>query len=305
VTSPILVTGAHRSGTTWVGAMLALSPRIGLIHEPFSPVTPPGVAGGCFDRFFQYVCPENDEAYASHFERMLRFSYDLRRQLPAIRSPRALARTGVDFFDFTRNRLRGARPLLKDPIAVFSSEWLASRFGASVVVLIRHPAAFASSLVRLGWTHDFGGMLAQPLLMRDHLAPYESEIRRFAETEQDVLDQAILLWRVVYGTVATFRERHPDWTYVRHEDLSREPLPEFEALYATLGIPFDDQVRHAILEHSGEANPSELRRSHDIRLNSKASISSWRTRLTPEQIERVRTGTADVYPSFYGDDEDW
>lgn len=32
---PILVTGARRWGTTWVGHTLALSPDVGYIHEPF------------------------------------------------------------------------------------------------------------------------------------------------------------------------------------------------------------------------------------------------------------------------------
>ena len=301
---PILVTGAHRSGTTWVGAMLALSPRIGLIHEPFSPATPPGVSGGAYERFFEYVCTENEDRYAAHMERTLGFSYDFRRQLPAIRSVRALGRTALDAFGFTRNRVRGATPLLKDPIAVFSSEWLASRFDARVVALIRHPAAFASSLVRLGWTHDFGSFLAQPLLMRDHLSSYEDDIRRFAEREQDVLDQTILLWRLVYATVDTFRERHPEWTFVRHEDLARDPASGFESLFGTLEVPLDDRIRRTIAEHSSEENPAELRHSHDVRLDSRASIGSWRARLTPEQIERVRAGVADVSPKFYGD-EDW
>lgn len=301
---PILITGAHRSGTTWVGAMLALSPGIGLIHEPFSPVTPAGVSGAPFDRFFQYVCEENEDRYFAHLERTIRFSYDLRRQLPAIRSLKALARTGLDLSSFTANRVRRARPLLKDPIAVFSSEWLALRFGAQVVVLVRHPAAFAGSLVRLGWTHNFGGFLDQPLLLRDHLGRFEDEIRDYAAHERDSLDQAVLLWRLVYGTVATFRERHPEWTFVRHEDLSRDPLPGFEALFDTLDLRINDRVRHRILEHSGEANPVELRRSHDVRLNSRASIESWRGRLSPEQVEHVRVGVADVAPAFYGDD-DW
>jgi hypothetical protein len=284
--------------------MLALSPKVGLIHEPFSPVTPPGVSGGEFETFFQYVCSENEERYAAHFERMLRFSYDFRRQLPAIRSPKTLGRTAIDAFDFTRNRVRRSRPLLKDPIAVFSSEWLASRFATRTVVLVRHPAAFASSLVRLGWTHDFGSFLAQPLLMRDHLARYEDEIRRFARHEQSVLDQAILLWRLVYATVETFRRRNPDWTFLRHEDLSRDPVAGFESLFGTLDVPLDDRIRHTIAEHSSADNPAELRHSHDVRLDSRASIASWRKRLSPEQIERVRAGVADVSPSFYRDD-DW
>ena len=47
---PILVTGAHRSGTTWVGKMLALAPGIGYVHEPFSPRTPVGMSPAGFDR---------------------------------------------------------------------------------------------------------------------------------------------------------------------------------------------------------------------------------------------------------------
>jgi hypothetical protein len=284
--------------------MLALSRTIGLIHEPFSPVTPAGVSGGPFERFFQYVCAENEQEYLRHMERTLRFSYDLRRQLPTIRTPKAAARTGVDVARFAAHRVRHARPLLKDPIAVFSSEWLASRFGAQVVVLVRHPAAFASSLLRLGWTHDFGSFLEQPLLLRDHLGRFEDEIRAFAAEEADVLDQAILLWRLVYSTVDTFRRRHPDWSFVRHEDLSREPLQGFESLFAALGVGLDDRIRQAIAEHSSEENPAELRRSHDVRLDSRASIGSWRGRLSPEQVERVRAGVADVSPAFY-EDGDW
>jgi hypothetical protein len=74
-------------------------------------------------------------------------------------------------------------PLIKDPIALFAAEWLADVFGVRVVVLIRHPAAFAASLKRLNWTHPFGDFLAQPLFMRDLLAPFEEDIRRFAAAE--------------------------------------------------------------------------------------------------------------------------
>ena len=33
---PILVTGSHRSGTTWVGKTIALSPSVTYIGEPFN-----------------------------------------------------------------------------------------------------------------------------------------------------------------------------------------------------------------------------------------------------------------------------
>jgi hypothetical protein len=304
VQRPILVTGAHRSGTTWVGTMLALSPRIGHIHEPFSPITPPGVSSAPFDRFFRYVTEENEGPYVEPLRRTLEFRYALGPQLRAIRSPRDAGRSARDLASFTVSRMRRSRPLLKDPIAVFSSEWLASRFDAQPIVLIRHPAAFASSLVRLGWTQDFGKLLDQPLLVRDHLGRFEDELRDFAAQERDVVAQAILLWRLIYSTVATFRERHPDWTFVRHEDLSLDPVSGFDALFATLGVEVDDGVRRAIARHSAEGNPTELREKHDVRLDSAASIRSWRLRLAPEDVERIRAGVADVAPAFYSD-EDW
>jgi hypothetical protein len=301
---PILVTGAHRSGTTWVGTMLALSPRVGHIHEPFSPVTAPGISSAPFDRFFVYVTEENEGPYLEPLRRTMEFRYGVRRQLGAIRSPRELARSARDFGSFAASRARRSRPLLKDPIAVFSSEWLATRFDAQVIALIRHPAAFASSLKRLGWSHDFRGFLDQPLLLRDHLGPFEAEIRDFAERERDAIDQAILLWRLIYSTVATFRERHPGWTFVRHEDLSRAPVPGFEALFATLGVELDDGIRERIAAHSAAGNPAELRRAHDVTLDSAANVASWKRRLEPAEVERIRAGVADVAPAFYPD-EDW
>src|SRR5262249_24897565 len=209
----------HRSGTTWVGAMLALSPRIGLIHEPFNPLTAPGVCPIPFDRFFRYVCADNEAAYLPLFRQMLAFHYSLGPQLRALRTPVQAAKAAVDLRSFTRARRAHARPLLKDPIAVFSAEWIASRFDAQVVLLIRHPAAFASSLKRLGWGHDWQSLLDQPLFLRDHAGRFEPEIRAFAAREHDLIDQSILLWRLIYAAVDRYRAAHPDWIVVRHEDL--------------------------------------------------------------------------------------
>jgi Sulfotransferase family len=304
VQRPILVTGAHRSGTTWFGEMLCLSPRIGMLLEPFNPITPPGISSGPFDRFFLYVTEENEGPFLEPLERTLEFRYALRRQLPRIRSAHELGRTVQDFSSFALNRVRRARPLLKDPIAVFSSEWLVSRFDAQPIVLIRHPAAFVSSLKKLGWTHRFEHFLSQPLLLRDHLGPYEGEIREFAERQHEIVDQGILLWRLIYSAVATFRERHPDWIFVRHEDASLDPVPAFERLFDSLGVDLDDGIRRSIVAHSAEGNPTELRHRHDVRMDSRASVESWRRRLTPDEIERIRAGVADVAPAFYSDD-DW
>jgi hypothetical protein len=302
--APILVTGAHRSGTTWVGKMLALAPGTGYVHEPFSPVTDPGISGAPFDHFFTYVTAANAARYEPGLERTLAFDYDLRRQLPAIRSSRAVVHTVRDGAAFTRARIRHARPVVKDPIALFSAEWLADRFAMDVVVTIRHPAAFAASLLRLGWTHRFGEFLEDEQLLQDHLHGFEDDIRAQAETPGNVLEQAILLWRICYRTIDGYRRGHPEWSFVRHEDLSRAPVPSFEQLYAELGLELTSHARRGIESSSAASNPSEDRSKHATRVDSRAAAGGWRSHLDPATIERIRTGTQDVWPLFYADD-DW
>ena len=64
---PILVTGSHLSGTTWVGKMISQSPSVGYIHEPFSPHCEPGLCGAKFGYWFPYVSDENGSIFYFYF----------------------------------------------------------------------------------------------------------------------------------------------------------------------------------------------------------------------------------------------
>jgi hypothetical protein len=300
---PILVTGSHRSGTTWIGKTLALAPGVAYVHEPFNPVTPPGISAAPFDRFFAYVTAENEARYAPALERTLAFRYDWRAQGRALRGPREAARAARDAAAFARARATRARPLVKDPVAIFSAEWLARRFGMDVVLAVRNPLAFVSSLKRLGWTHRFETWAADEALLRDRLGGFAAEVRAFAETPRDVVSQGILLWRIFHRTLDRYRSAHPEWLVVRHEDLAREPLPRFAGLYELLGLELRPAARRAIERSSGAGNPVEARSRHDVRLDSAASLGNWRTRLTAEEAERVREETRETARLFYRDDE--
>jgi hypothetical protein len=300
---PILVTGAHRSGTTWVGKMLALAPGVAYVHEPFSPRTPKGLSPAGFERYFTVVTRENESRYRSGLERSLALRYDFGAQLRSAQSWRDVARIPRDYRRLRRSRRSGRRPLMKDPIALLSAEWLAESFGMDVVVLIRHPAAFAASLKRLGWKHSFATFI-QDGRVPEVVRPYEAEIREQAERPGEILAQAALLWRLLYNAVDGYRERHPDWAFVRHEDASAEPVASFERLYGKLGLEFTSAAREAIARASAPDNPAELSTPHAVELDSAASLGRWREDLTAEEVETLRERTRDVWPRFYSD-EDW
>src|SRR5207342_1628934 len=147
---PIIVTGSHRAGTGWVASVLATSPRpIGYVWEPFSVLHRPGTCAARFEHWFPYVCAENEADVRGPVADMLRWHYATAAELAALRSPKDAARMVRDVSRFARNRRRRAVPLLKDPIAVFSAEWLHETFAVEPVLLVRHPAAFAASIKRL------------------------------------------------------------------------------------------------------------------------------------------------------------
>jgi hypothetical protein len=303
---PILVTGAHRSGTTWVGKMLAAHPQVAYISEPLNLWHRPGVLRAPVKYWYTYLFPENEADFYQPLQETIAFRYHLLAELGALRSRKDLLRMLRDGSIFLRGRISHQQPLLKDPFALFSAPWFARRLGCRVVILVRHPAAFASSLERLGWHFDFSHLLAQPQLLRDHLASFRPEMEKMLARPADVIAQACLLWRMVYAVVDQFRRKYPDFHIVRHEDLSRQPLEGFQRLYASLGLTFPPRVQKAILSSSSPQNPREGNKKalYTINLDSRANLANWQRRLDIKTIDRIRELTAGVSECFYTP-QDW
>jgi len=301
---PILITGSHRSGSTWAGRMVAHSPAVGYIHEPFHVGQRNGVCNGPFTNWFTYVCEENEAGYLEAIRDCLAFRYHALDELQALDSFKSGVRLVRDFARFTAYQWFKKRPLLKDPIAIFSAEWLAKRFDMHVVVLVRHPAAFAGSLKQADWSFPFNHLLNQPLLMQHHLQPFVAEINECEKTETDIVDQAVLLWNIIHHVILKYHQQHAaDWLFVRHEDLSRRPLDEFRSVYERLGLIFSKQIQQQIAKYS--LTTRKLGGSAaGLQRHSESNVSTWKTRLTADEIQRVKSGTQVIASEFY-DEQDW
>jgi hypothetical protein len=301
--TPILVTGAHRTGTTWVGKMLAAHPQMAYISEPLNVLHRPGILRAPVNHWYAYITEENENRYLPAFQELLAFRYHLLDEVRSLRSRKDFLRMGRDYSIFLNGRLRGQRPLLKDPFAVFSIPWFAERLNCKVVITVRHPAGFASSLKRLNWPFDFSDLLAQPALMRDYLESDRAEME--SVPADDIIGQASLLWRMVYRVVALTRKLHPDFIVVRHEDLSLDPMAGYRQLYEALGLDYTDKVQQTILNSSSSENPAELskKKVHSVKLDSRANMDNWKKRLGADEIARVRRITGEVAHIFYPEQE--
>lgn len=299
----ILVTGAHRTGTTWVGQMLAAG-GLAYVSEPLNVLRRRGVMSAPVKHWYTYISRENESDYLSAFQNTLALRYQFLAEVKSLRSRRDILRMGRDLGIFVRGRALRQPALLKDPFAVFSIPWFVERLNCRAVVTLRHPAAFASSLKRLNWPFDFHDLLNQPLLMRDHLEADRADMQRIQP--DDIIGQSALLWRIIYRVVQRTVERIPSIILVRHEDLSLNPVNGFAKAYESLGLAYPLKVQETIRNSSSSENPVELSRqkTHSVKLDSRANLDSWKKRLSAEEIARIRAITEEV-ASFYYPENSW
>jgi hypothetical protein len=285
--------------------MLARAGGVGYIHEPLNPQL--GVEG--VDRWFPYLRP--GQAHETRYLRIVQGILsgtaawkprDGGGPSPSRRLARALLGSGDRLRWLFSTRWPGYRRLLwKDPFACLASEYLHRRLGMEVVMLVRHPAAFACSLARLDWSLGFGVLRRQPALMEDYLAPLlEGE----DVTKMDIMEEAAVFWRCLYTVMADYADRNPDIMVVRHEDLSEDPEGEFRRLFGRLGLRMTPSILRRIRRQTSASNRAFARSGevHRTSRDSRALAWAWRNRLEEDRKAMIRRRTEPLVSRFYPED---
>jgi Sulfotransferase domain. len=247
---PILVTGSHRSGTTWIGKTIAQHPSVRYVSEPFNVDHPNKTLGLRLDTWYAHYpsSPRKDEIDAA-FDRLLRHGPQLYAARDFLRNPLRPDRA-------IWNALTRDRVLVKDPLALLSADWLRKRYGFEVVVMIRNPYAFIGSLKAAGWDFDFENFRKQEPLMKGMLHPFAAQIEAMCSGHtSDFIDRTALLWNILHAVILQYRSSHPDWLFVRHEDVALNPEAGFRRIYDHLGLDLSEQILDYIRTYTSEGNP--------------------------------------------------
>ena len=204
---PILVTGSHRAGTTWVGKTISFDKNIGYISEPFTLHHRLGVLNYKIDFWYLYIHESNAEDLLVPFKNMLEFKYNYYAEIASIKNIKDFARMLRDIFLFNYYKKANRRPLIKESLSFFSAEWIAKSFDADVLIMIRHPAAFVSSLKKGNTMFPFEHLLKQKYLIDDYLGLFKNEIYAFSISNKGLLQQGVLLWKLM-GAIKQKRGRN-------------------------------------------------------------------------------------------------
>lgn len=176
--------------------------------------------------------------------------------------------------------------------------------GCDAIVLVRDPVSFVGSWRALGWTMHFHELLEQPLLVRDHLGPYVDRMQRMVGSP-DWLARTCLLWEATYDVVDRAFRHLPRVHVIRYEDLVEEPLEGFAELYGRVGLTWSpaaaSRVRAATTDRPAAAQGSHrwslrggISRTAFRPMGGATALTSYRGRLSPAEIDRIRNLTGRV-----------
>lgn len=289
----ILVTGAIRSGTTFVGKVLSLPLSVDYIHEPFNggyslPEKTPFHS--------RYVRPGDDAAATKRYREQLSqiFSYNF--------ALNTTIHSGDPWFKKIAKRVVGSRgpfylrlakknPLhraavIKDPVGWSATECLHRQFGVTPVIIVRHPVSLAASLERVGWWPGLQEIARQPDLVEDYFADEKTLLRR---DWTDPMLEAAARWRLSYKMLFAQAHEHPGWQVVTHETLCQHPVAEFKRLYRVLDLPWSASVARRVRRLTGGSNSAEASKGQamDLRRNSADIFEMRRDAISREKRRAI------------------
>ncbi|MDS9468937.1 sulfotransferase [Paracoccus sp. MBLB3053] len=303
VDRPILVTGCPRSGTTWTGNVIGAAREVFLIYEPFNDDV--GARLRLPERFMR-LTDGNSAPHRQEIDDLIALGRLSRRSALAMRGIAERWRPGEKRYTpgwlaFRRLHSQGQdffgprRVCIKDPIAFYSSEWLADTYDAQVIVMVRHPCSVIASYLSLGWESEVEAMLPHPV--PEGFAGLRDEIEARNGPVQDRLTDLILQWKLFTAETLDLQRRRPDWTYILHDDLCLRPLHYFEAIFAKLGLSFTsdiaDKVRRESSGTKNAANGKPVQHRHER--DSRSVIDAWQEKLPGEIAERILRETAELW----------
>lgn len=317
MSSPLLITGLPRSGTTFVGKVLSQPENIFNIGEPFLHQV------GTYHHYPYYrsETPEGiryDQLLSSIFEYQKLWQYRMKKfewSIAGLRRYVLGSRRTLEYFRGwwnTQVRGREGRLMVKEPHALMLTFPAVQDLDCQVLVLVRHPGGQVSSKLSLGWTDERDrprSLLDQPKLIEDYLGWLPDVLER---KERSTVEDLGLMWRAQYDVLLNYLEEVGDseqFRIVRHEDVCLNPFEQFSELYDWANFTWTQEITAMISDLTNTDNPTERSEStdphqHRLRRDSSTVVDVWKKRLSHKQIQELREITEPVSSKFY-DDKSW
>ncbi|MBN1768120.1 MAG: sulfotransferase [Prolixibacteraceae bacterium] len=233
--NPILVTGIIRSGTTWVGRVLATCEDTIYIHEPMNPQSP---WNSCFPTpvIHYHLNEKNGGPYKNLFTRLIKLDPVLRGEWK-----NTIAENRKKYIYNNTKKFKNPQTIIKDPTALYSANWINNYSKNKVVFVLRHPISIIKSLLKLDWAKNlnFESIKNQVMLMDyfySNLSEKDNQIINSNWNNFSDVEKAVFSVRFLYLAVCKYYTENNEYIYISYENFSNNPYDNFLNLFEKLEL---------------------------------------------------------------------
>jgi hypothetical protein len=306
----VLVVGLPRSGTTWVGRAIGHAPETRAVGEPdnednfafaikakrllgrFPYLEPGASAPAAYEQLWEYAFAGGSRpqgargmtskalhwAAKSHTSVHRSESWNVARRL-ALRASVGLATPGKPS--------RSKHVVVKSVFVPLALGWVCERWKPRLVVVTRSALNTVGSWRTLGWPRP---LLGHPLLA-DRAGSEHKVFERLlggrripsAPTPEDDLRR--LTWELcaLHLVILATQARCQDSLVVQHESLCLNPLEQFRALLAELGLEWGEEVGEYLRSSNQQGEGT-----YDTRRIAADEADRWARRLSESESDTIR-----------------
>ena len=274
---PVVVLSMPRSGSSWVGEILGLSPNSLYLREPITQTfLRTRETGPSFFEIHEYKLPSTYEQSAAHVF------------------------LGLPLFNRWITKYPQQWGLLKrkhkhiviKEVNPFILDWLVKNFQPRIVYLIRHPAAVASSFNQLG----YNGKQLESRFSKETLERYKNcmQYTHSFWAEHGAM-QAIILKEIINQA-----KEYDNFRLVQYEHLCQNPVSVFKDLYNFAELKWNHQVESRILDRSRP----QVVNSHDFstQRNSAYEMNKWKHTISMDDMTELKEAYLAFAPPYYTSD---
>lgn len=270
---PVLVLSFPRSGSSWLGAKLALSANSAYLREPINS---------------EFLSLGGRNTLKS----IIPSRPDILFQTCSIKAFLNAPRYDTNVVAYPKQWLPWniiGRTLLIKEVNPLALEYWIEQFSPLIVFIVRHPAAIAASYVELGWLENDD--------VRD--TPCTSGLSSFQVFGRRVGE--------VFNYSLSILENYPKHLVVRYEDLVDNESFELSRISSFAGLSFSQLDCLNCFDSNVNVNDLPTSRHHPFSLNRRANdqTSKWRRALPPEQVAEIKKGYLYYTTPYYQSSLDW
>lgn len=262
----VFVTGIHRSGTSWIGDIMSYAEDVSYWREPYNPSTVKNMA----QQYLYLPDNVNETSYKIFTDKMLQGKYS------------------GSLFDYTLPKYwygLSNKHLIKDPTAAFMLEWIMSEYNCKTLVVLRHPAGFVSSVLKLNWDFDFNCFLKQKKLMSKYLVNHRDIIEKYNYPGMDVGKGAVL-WCVVYHVLKKMTISD-DVIWVKYEDVCASPISSFKNIHQQFDLQWNESIENKIKDSVSGRSTFSNNITHELSRDTSKMSTIWKTRLSQDELDLI------------------